>query len=73
MTVLLDPAVWRWLGELWAHIVSDASYAELHAFADALGMPRRTFQGDHYDVPAGRVRLIWPHCDGVDASGRRST
>lgn len=52
MTVLLDPAVWRWRGELWAHLVSDTSYDELHAFAEALGMPRRAFQGDHYDVPA---------------------
>jgi Protein of unknown function (DUF4031) len=31
--------------------VSDHSYDELHAMADALGIPRRAFQGDHYDVP----------------------
>ena len=52
MAVLLDPAVWRWRGELWAHLVSDSSYDELHAFADQLGVPRRAFQGDHYDLPA---------------------
>jgi len=27
------------------------SYDELHAMADALGIERRWFQGDHYDVP----------------------
>ncbi len=52
MAVLLDPAVWRWRDELWAHLVSDSSYDELHAFADQLGVPRRAFQGDHYDLPA---------------------
>ena len=35
----------------WCHAVSDASFEELHAFADELGIPRRFFQGDHYDLP----------------------
>ena len=52
MTILVDPAVWPWRGERWAHLVSDRSYDELHAFAARLGIPRRAFQGDHYDVPA---------------------
>lgn len=52
MTVLVDPAVWPWRGHRWAHLVSDESYDELHAFADRLGIPRRAFQGDHYDVPS---------------------
>lgn len=52
MAVLLDPAVWPWRGERWAHLVSDHSYEELHAFAARLGVPRRAFQGDHYDIPA---------------------
>ena len=52
VAVLLDPAVWPWRGELWAHLVSDTSYEELHAFAASLGVPRRAFQGDHYDLPA---------------------
>ena len=50
--ILVDPAVWRWRGRQWAHLVSDSSYDELHAFAEQLGVPRRAFQGDHYDVPA---------------------
>ena len=36
---------------LWCHLVSDASFEELHAFAAGLGLPRRYFQGDHYDLP----------------------
>lgn len=31
--------------------MSDASLDELHAFAETVGIPRRGFQGDHYDVP----------------------
>jgi hypothetical protein len=49
--ILVDPAVWPHRGRLWAHLVSDTSYEELHAFAEQLGIPRRAFQGDHYDVP----------------------
>lgn len=52
MTILVDPAVWPWRGNKWAHLVSDESYDELHDFAARLGIPRRAFQGDHYDVPA---------------------
>lgn len=50
--ILVDPAIWRWRGRRWAHLVSDSSYAELHAFAARLGLRREWFQGDHYDVPA---------------------
>jgi hypothetical protein len=52
MAILVDSAVWPYRGRLWAHLVSDESYAELHAFAARLGVPRRAFQDDHYDVPA---------------------
>jgi hypothetical protein len=52
VSVLVDEAVWPYRGQLWAHLVSDLSYDELHEFAGLLGVPRRAFQGDHYDVPA---------------------
>ncbi len=32
-------------------MVSDVSYEELFAFTDALDIPRRAFQGDHFDIP----------------------
>jgi hypothetical protein len=52
VAVLIDTPVWPWRGRLWSHLVSDVSYDELHIFvARELGIPRRAFQGDHYDVP----------------------
>lgn len=52
MAVLIDTPVWPWRGRLWSHLVSDVSYDELHGFvARELGIPRRAFQGDHYDIP----------------------
>lgn len=51
MTILVDDPIWPWRGYRWAHMVSDHSYEELHEFASNLGIPRRGFQGDHYDIP----------------------
>jgi hypothetical protein len=52
VAVLIDTPVWPWRGRRWSHLVSDVSYEELHVFVETeLGMPRRAFQGDHYDVP----------------------
>ena len=51
MAVLVDEAIWPFEGRRWAHLVSDVSYEELHDFAELLGIPRRAFQGDHYDIP----------------------
>ena len=50
MAILVDDAIWPWRGRVWAHLVSDTSIDELHAFARRLGIPERAFQGDHYDV-----------------------
>lgn len=52
--MLIDTPRWPAHGRLWAHLVSDRSLAELHAFAAAAGLPRRSFEGDHYDVPDER-------------------
>lgn len=51
MAIIVDAAIWPWRGRRWAHLASDTSYAQLHAFAAQLGLERRWFQGDHYDVP----------------------
>ena len=58
MTVLIDPPRWPAHGRLWSHLVSDVSYAELHAFAAANGVPDRGFDHDHYDVPQERYRPL---------------
>ncbi|MEV0001204.1 DUF4031 domain-containing protein [Micromonospora sp. NPDC050980] len=56
----LDPPAVPWRGRLWSHLISDVSYAELHAFAEMLGVPRRGFDRDHYDLPAERFRVaLW--------------
>ncbi|MGN6250911.1 MAG: DUF4031 domain-containing protein [Marmoricola sp.] len=62
MAVLIDPPSVPWRGRLWSHLASDRSYEELHAFADALGVPARGFDRDHYDVPA-------EHYDAAVAAG----
>lgn len=62
MTVLIDEPIWPAHGTVWAHLVSDASLDELHAFAAAAGIPRRAFDHDHYDVPEAR-------CDELVARG----
>ena len=54
MAVLIDEPIWPAHGTVWAHLVSDLSLEELHAFAEAAGIPRRGFDLDHYDVPAHR-------------------
>lgn len=51
MAVLIDPPSVEWRDRLWSHLVSDTSYAELHAFAAELGVPERGFDRDHYDIP----------------------
>jgi hypothetical protein len=63
VTVLLDPlreypdAGLPWTR--WCHLVSDAGFDELHAFAASLGIPPRRFQGDHYDLhPELRARAV---------------
>ena len=51
MTILIDEARWWHDGRKWCHMVSDVSYDELFEFTDAIGIPRRAFQGDHFDIP----------------------
>jgi hypothetical protein len=55
MAIYVDDAIWPRHGRLWAHLVSDRSYAELQHFGDRLGVPRRAFDRDHYDIPAELV------------------
>jgi hypothetical protein len=54
MAILVDEPLWWWRGRRWCHLVSDVSLDELHAFAADVGIPRRAFQGDHYDIPEDR-------------------
>ncbi len=49
--ILVDRPIWAAHGRRFAHLVSDESYDELHAFAARLGLPPRAFHHDHYDLP----------------------
>ena len=50
--ILVDRAIWHARGRQWAHLVSDSSFDELHAFAARVGLPPRAFHRDHYDLPS---------------------
>ncbi|MEX5294482.1 DUF4031 domain-containing protein [Kocuria sp. CPCC 205268] len=72
MPVYIDPPLWPAHGTHFSHLVSDTSYAELHAFAERLGVPRRAFDRDHYDVPESRyAEAVAAGAHPVD--GRRLT
>ncbi|MFT4259447.1 DUF4031 domain-containing protein [Microbacterium sp.] len=59
MTVFVDAPMWPAHGRLWAHLVSDRSLDELHAFARTMELPERAFDRDHYDVPEELIpRLV---------------
>lgn len=58
MAVLIDHPMWPAHGTLWAHLVSDTSLEELHAFAAKARLPRRSFDLDHYDVPQERYDAL---------------
>ena len=56
--IFIDPPTWPGHGRLWSHLISDTSYDELHAFAASVGLPRRAFERDHYDVIADRYESV---------------
>jgi predicted metal-dependent HD superfamily phosphohydrolase len=58
MAILIDPARWPAHGTRFAHLVSDESLAELHAFAQSNAVPFRAFDHDHYDIPAARTASL---------------
>ena len=65
MPVYVDEPIWRSRGRRWCHLTADTT-AELHTFADALGLRRAWFQSrpgqpwkDHYDLPDyARARAV---------------
>lgn len=56
--ILVDAPTWPGHGRWWSHLVSDTSYAELHAFAASVGLPRRAFDRDHYDLVDERFDAV---------------
>ncbi len=66
MTIWIDQPIWPRHGTVFAHLISDSSLDELHAFAARVGLHPRSFEGDHYDVPQERYAAVL-------ASGATST
>ncbi|MDL5350352.1 DUF4031 domain-containing protein [Microbacterium sp. zg-YB36] len=67
MAILIDDPRWPAHGRLWAHLISDSKLSELHAFAAANGIPPRSFDLDHYDVPdEAHARLVAAGANHVD-------
>jgi len=64
VAILVDAPVWPYRDRLWAHLISDVSFAELHDFARRLALPDRGFHRDHYDLPAHR------HAEAIEAGAR---
>lgn len=65
MAIWIDPPRWPAHARLWSHVISDTSIGELHDFAARAGIPSRSFEGDHYDVPQERYGALvaagaWP-------------
>lgn len=58
MTILIDPPTWPFNGGLFSHVASDTSIEQLHAFAARVGLHPRSYDGDHYDVPADRYAQV---------------
>jgi hypothetical protein len=58
--ILVDEPLWPGRGRLWSHLVSDVCFEELHVFAEMLGVPRRAFDRDHYDILEHRFQAaVW--------------
>ncbi|MGE0852268.1 MAG: DUF4031 domain-containing protein [Hyphomicrobiaceae bacterium] len=56
MTVYVDDMRARHGQHILCHMIAD-SEEELHAMAERIGMERRRYQGDHYDIPLAQKGL----------------
>ena len=56
MTVYVDTMQAPFRGMLMCHMIADTEH-ELHAMAAAIGMPRKRYQRDHYDIPMDMKEL----------------
>ena len=49
--------VGRRTGNRWCHMITDGNEEELHQMAEKLGLKRKWFQGDHYDLTPSKRAL----------------
>ena len=60
MTVYVDDMRAPFGQMIMCHMIADTD-AELHAMADRIGVARRWFQGDHYDIALSKRALAVRH------------
>lgn len=67
MSVYVDSSIYPYGRMMMCHMTAD-TLEELHAMADKIGIRRKWFQGDHYDICKSKralaVRLGAIECDG---------
>jgi hypothetical protein len=68
MTVYVDDMRARYGRMVMCHMVADTE-AELHAMADRIGVARRWYQGDHYDVCLAKRALALKRSPGWSSAG----
>jgi len=72
MTVYVDDMYKRRLGRFgrmkMSHMIADTE-EELHKMADAIGVARKWYQGDHYDVSL-TMRALAVRCGAVEVTIR---
>jgi len=68
--ILIDIPIWAAHGTVFAHLVSDASFEELHDFAARVGVPRGAFDGGPLRRPGAPVcRVRGRRGDSRDGRG----
>ncbi len=80
MTVYVDDMRARFHDHIMCHMIADTE-AELHAMAAQIGIARRWYQGDHYDVTLdrraqaialGAREITWRECSLMTVLRRRN-
>jgi len=78
MTVYVDDMRARFGRLIMCHMIADTE-AELHAMADRIGVARKWYQGDHYDVALtkrelainyGAVEITWRQAGAMTMNRR---
>lgn len=57
--ILIDIPIWAAHGTVFAHLVSDTSFEELHEFAARVGMPRGPSTGTTTTFPSAGMPRAW--------------
>lgn len=68
MSVYVDESMWPFRGMIMCHMMADTE-DELHEMADRIGIARRWYQGDHYDISKTK-RALAVRFGAIEVSSR---